>query len=146
MSSLIRAALLGLVLAGVAGCTSKPVMTPKEVLLVGHSYSNEDIQQAILKASAERGWTVRQITPGLVQADITVRNTFYAAVNIHYSLSNFRIEYRDSRALDYKNGKIHRNYNRWVYNLDKSIMRELQRIEANRMVQRATDEQRSNNY
>ena len=89
---------------------------------------------------------MRQTAPGLVQADITVRNTFYAAVNIRYSLSNFRIEYRDSRELGYNDGKIHRNYNRWVYNLDKSIMRELKRIEANRMVQRATDEQRSNNY
>ncbi|HCN45147.1 MAG TPA: hypothetical protein DIT18_05410 [Pseudomonas sp.] len=146
MSSLIRTAILGLMLAFVAGCTSKPVMAPKELLVVGHSYSNEEIQQAILKAAAERGWTVRRATPGLVQADITVRNTFFAAVDIHYSLSNFRIDYRDSRNLDYNNGKIHRNYNRWVYNLDKSIMRELQRIEADRMVQRAVNEQRSNNY
>lgn len=146
MSSLIRTAVLGLMLAFVAGCTSKPVMAPKELLVVGHSYSNEEIQQAILKAAAERGWTVRRATPGLVQADITVRNTFFAAVDIHYSLSNFRIDYRDSRNLDYNDGKIHRNYNRWVYNLDKSIMRELQRIEADRMVQRAVNEQRSNNY
>lgn len=146
MSSLIRTAVLGLMLAFVAGCTSKPVMAPKELLVVGHSYSNEEIQQAILKAAAERGWTVRRATPGLVQADITVRNTFFAAVDIRYSLSNFRIDYRDSRNLDYNDGKIHRNYNRWVYNLDKSIMRELQRIEADRMVQRAVNEQRSNNY
>lgn len=146
MSSMIRAALLGLVLAFVAGCTSKPVMVPKELLVVGHSYTDEEIQQAILKAAAERGWTVRRFTPGLVQADITVRNTFFAAVDIHYSLSNFRIDYRDSRGLDYNDGKIHRNYNRWVYNLDKSIMRELKRIESDRMVQRAINEQRSTNY
>ncbi|MFD2640611.1 hypothetical protein [Pseudomonas japonica] len=146
MSSMIRMALLGLALAFAAGCTSKPVMAPKELLVVGHSYSNDDIQRAILQAVAERGWTARNVVPGLVQADITVRNTFYAAVDIRYSLSNFRIDYRDSRGLDYNNGKIHRNYNRWVYNLDKSIMRELQRIETNRMVQRAVNEQRSNNH
>ncbi|WP_075802136.1 hypothetical protein [Pseudomonas putida] len=146
MSSMIRAALLGLVLAFVAGCTSKPVMVPKELLVVGHSYTDEEIQRAIVKASAERGWTVRSTSPGLVQADITVRNTFFAAVDIRYSLSNFRIEYRDSRNLGYNDGKIHRNYNRWVYNLDKSIMRELQRIESDRMVQRALNEQRSTTY
>lgn len=143
---MIRAALLGLVLAFVAGCTSKPVMAPKELLVVGHSYSDQEIQQAIVKGAAARGWTVRNVTPGLVQADITVRNTFFAAVDIRYSLSNFRIDYRDSRGLDYNNGKIHRNYNRWVYNLDKSIMRELQRTESDRMVQRAVNEQRSNSY
>lgn len=145
MSSLIRAALLGLMLTGLAACTSKPVMTPKEVLVVGHDYSNEDIQQAIVSAAAQRGWTVRQVTPGLVLADITVRNQFYAAVNIRYSLSNFRIEYRDSRELNYNDGKIHRNYNRWVYNLDKSIMRELKHIETGRVVQRALNDQNSNN-
>lgn len=143
---MIRAALAGLMLAALAGCTSKPVMVPKELLVVGHAYSNEEIQQSILKAVAERGWTARNVLPGLVQADITVRNTFYAAVDIRYSLSNFRIDYRDSRGLGYNNGKIHRNYNRWVYNLDKSIMRELQRIEADRLVQRAVNEQRSNNH
>lgn len=146
MSSMIRAALLGLVLAGLAGCTSKPVMAPKELLVVGHSYSNDEIQYAILQAAAQRGWSARPAGPGLVQADITVRNTFYAAVDIRYSLSNFRIDYRDSRGLDYKDGKIHRNYNRWVYNLDKSIMRELKRIETNRMVQRAVNEQNSTNH
>lgn len=143
---MIRAALLGLVLAFVAGCTSKPVMVPKELLVVGHSYSDVEIQEAIVKAATQRGWTVRRVTPGLVQADITVRNTFFAAVDIHYSLSNFRIDYRDSRGLDYKDGKIHRNYNRWVHNLDKSIMRELKRTESDRMVQRALNEHRSNNY
>ena len=143
---MIRVALLGLVLAFVAGCTSKPVMVPKELLVVGHSHTDEEIQQAILKAVTERGWTARRVTPGLVQADITVRNTFFAAVDIRYSLSNYRIDNRDSRGLDYKDGKIHRNYNRWVYNLDKSIMRELKRLESDRMVQRAINEQRSTNY
>ena len=122
MSSLIRAAVLGLALAGLAGCTSKPVLTPQEQLVVGHNYNHEQVQQAILKAVANRGWTPRKVTPNLIQADILVRNTFYAAVDIHYSVSNFRINYRDSRELGYKDGKIHRNYNRWVSMLDRDIM------------------------
>ena len=47
MSSLIRAALMGLVLIGLVGCTSKPLLTPKELLVVGHSYSHEEIKKAI---------------------------------------------------------------------------------------------------
>ncbi len=143
MSSLIRAALMGLVLIGLVGCTSKPLLTPKELLVVGHSYSHEEIKKAILTGAAERGWTVRHIGDEVIQADILVRNTFYARVDITYSLSNYRIDYRDSREMDYKNGKIHRNYNRWVKNLDKSILRALKRIETDRMVQRAVNEQQS---
>ncbi|MGH8380495.1 hypothetical protein [Pseudomonas sp.] len=135
MSSLIRAAVLGLALAGLAGCTSKPVLTPQEQLVVGHDYSHAQVQQAILKAVADRGWTARKVTPDLIQADILVRNTFYAAVDIRYSVSNFRINYRDSRELGYKDGKIHRNYNRWVNNLDKNIMRELNHLETRSTVQ-----------
>lgn len=143
MSSLIRAALMGLVLIGLVGCTSKPLLTPKELLVVGHSYSHEEIKKAILTGAAERGWTVRHIGDEVIQADILVRNTFYARVDITYSLSNYRIDYRDSREMDYKNGKIHRNYNRWVKNLDKSILRALKRIETDRMVERAVNEQQS---
>jgi len=66
-----------------------------------------------------------------------VRNTFYAAVDIHYSASQFRIDYRDSRELGYDGGKIHRNYNRWVYNLDRSIVRQLNALSADQLLQRS---------
>ncbi|MDF0734040.1 hypothetical protein P0Y43_25490 [Pseudomonas entomophila] len=125
MSPLIRAVALGLALTALAGCTSKPVMNPAEQLTASHGYTHPQVQQAILKAIAERGWTARNVGPSLIQADITVRNTFFAAVDIHYSTSQFRIAYRDSRELGYEDGKIHRNYNRWVYNLDRAILRQL---------------------
>lgn len=141
MSSLLRAAVLGLALTSLAACTSKPVLNPQEQLVSGHNFSQQQIQQAVLKAVADRGWTARSVKPNLIQADIVVRNTFYAAVDIHYSASNFRINYRDSRELGYKNGKIHRNYNRWVNNLDQSILQELQKLEAQRVVQSALNEQ-----
>ncbi|MCO7513237.1 hypothetical protein NJF44_00195 [Pseudomonas guariconensis] len=135
MSSLIRAAALGLALTALTGCTSKPVMNPAEQLAANHGYSQAQVQLAILKAIADRGWTARNVGPNLIQADITVRNTFFAAVDIHYSTSQFRIAYRDSRELGYKNGKIHRNYNRWVYNLDRSILRELNLLATQNILQ-----------
>ncbi|KNX76020.1 MULTISPECIES: hypothetical protein [Pseudomonas] len=135
MSPLIRAAALGLALTGLAGCTSKPVLNPAEQLTAGHNYSQAQVQQAILKAVAERGWTARNVGASVIQADITVRNTFFAAVDIHYSPSQFRIAYRDSRELGYKDGQIHRNYNRWVYNLDRSILRELNALNTQRILQ-----------
>ncbi|MBF8673277.1 hypothetical protein IRZ53_00825 [Pseudomonas fulva] len=137
MSSLLRAAALGLVLAGIAGCTSKPVLNPSEQLAGATPYSQQQVQQAILKAIVERGWTARSVGASVIQADITVRNTFYAAVDIHYSASQFRIDYRDSRELGYDGGKIHRNYNRWVYNLDRSIVRQLNALSADQLLQRS---------
>lgn len=125
MSPSIRATALCFALIGLVGCTSKPVLNPAEQLTASQPYSQSQVQQAILKAIAERGWTARAVGPAVIKADITVRNTFFAAVDIHYSTSQFRIAYRDSRELGYKDGKIHRNYNRWVYNLDRSIVREL---------------------
>ncbi|MDH0304226.1 MULTISPECIES: hypothetical protein [unclassified Pseudomonas] len=138
MSPLIRAAALGLALTGLAGCTSKPVLNPAEQLTASHNYSQPQVQQAILKAIAERGWTARNVGPSLIQADITVRNTFYAAVDIHYSPSQFRIAYRDSRELGYKDGKIHRNYNRWVYNLDRAIVQQLNNAYSQNLTQQGT--------
>ncbi|PYB94627.1 hypothetical protein [Pseudomonas fulva] len=137
MSSLLRAAALGLVLAGIAGCTSKPVLNPSEQLAAATPYTHQQVQQAILKAIVERGWTARSVGASVIQADITVRNTFYAAVDIHYSASQFRIDYRDSRELGYDDGKIHRNYNRWVYNLDRSIVRQLNALSADQLLQRS---------
>ncbi|WP_248918326.1 hypothetical protein [Pseudomonas entomophila] len=139
MSPSIRAVALGLALAGLAGCTSKAVLNPTEQLTASHAYSQPQVQQAILKAIAERGWTARNVGPNLIQADITVRNTFFAAVDIHYSPSQFRIAYRDSRELGYKDGKIHRNYNRWVYNLDRSIVRELNAAYTQSLVQQQSN-------
>ena len=46
-------------------------------------------------------------------------------IDIPYSANHYRIQYRDSSGLDYKDGKIHKNYIRWVRLLDKGIVREL---------------------
>lgn len=144
MSPLIRAAALGLALSGLAGCTSKPVMNPAEQLTASHTISHSQVQHAILKAIAERGWTARAIGPSVIEADITVRKTFFAAVDIHYSTSQFRIAYRDSRELGYKDGKIHRNYNRWVYNLDRSILRELTLMDTQNLLQQQSNASTNN--
>ena len=60
-----------------------------------------------------------------MQAHITVRGQYHAEIDIPYSADHYRIQYRDSSGLDYKDGKIHKNYIRWVRLLDKGILREL---------------------
>ena len=122
MSSLLRATLITLALLTGAGCTSKPVLNTQHDLPAGAQVSEEQVKQVIVTALQKREWTVQRLSPQLVQAEITVRNQFYAAIDIRYTRNSYAITYRDSRDLGYKDGKIHRNYNRWVNNLDSDIM------------------------
>ncbi len=122
MSSLLRAALITLALLTTAGCTSKPVLNTQHDLSTNTQVSEEQVKQVIVSALQKREWTVQRLSPQLVQAEITVRNQFHAEIDIRYTRNSYAITYRDSRDLGYKDGKIHRNYNRWVSMLDRDIM------------------------
>ena len=131
MSSLLRAALITLALLTAAGCTSKPVLNTQHDLPANAQVSEEKMKTVILNALQKREWTVQRLSPQRVQAEITVRNQYYAAIDITYTRNSYAITYRDSRELGYKDGKIHRNYNRWVNNLDSDIMAGLRSNGAN---------------
>ncbi|KWU50081.1 hypothetical protein [Pseudomonas palleroniana] len=122
MSSLLRATLITLALLSTAGCTSKPVLNTQHDLAASPQVSEEQVKQVIVNALQKREWTVQRLSPQLVQAEITVRNQFYAQIDIRYTRNSYAITYRDSRDLGYKDGKIHRNYNRWVSMLDRDIL------------------------
>ena len=131
MSSLLRAALITLALLTAAGCTSKPVLNTQHDLPANAQVSEEKMKTVIVNALQKREWTVQRLSPQRVQAEITVRNQYYAAIDITYTRNSYAIIYRDSRELGYKDGKIHRNYNRWVNNLDSDIMASLRSNGAN---------------
>ena len=122
MSSLLRVTLITLALLTTAGCTSKPVLNTQHDLPANAQVSEEKMKTVIVNALQKREWNVQRLSPQLVQAEITVRNQYYAAIDIRYTRNSYAITYRDSRELGYKDGKIHRNYNRWVNNLDNDIM------------------------
>lgn len=125
MTYLLRITLIALALLTTVSCTSKRMLTPDRTLHASIHSDRAQMQQAIVKALVGRGWTVQEITPQRVQAQITVREQYHAEIDIPYSADHYRIQYRDSRGLDYKDGKIHKNYIRWVRLLDKGILREL---------------------
>ena len=125
MTYLLRATLIALALLSTVACSSKRLLTPDRTLPVTLKTDRAQMQQAIVKTLVARQWTVQQITPNRVQAQITVRGQYHAEIDIPYSADHYRIQYRDSSGLDYKDGKIHKNYIRWVRLLDKGIVREL---------------------
>ena len=122
MSSLLRVTLITLTLLVTAGCTSKPILNTQHDLPANAQVSEEKMKAVIVNALQKREWTVQRLSPQLVQAEITVRNQYYAAIDIRYTRNSYAITYRDSRDLGYKDGKIHRNYNRWVSMLDRDIL------------------------
>lgn len=126
MSRFTRFGLILALLLGVAACTSKPVMNIENRTPVVAVRSEDDMRRAILAALQSRQWTVERADRGNIMAMIQ-RRSHQAEISIPYSASNYSIRYRDSQNLGYKNGKIHRNYNKWIHNLDRSIQQELNR-------------------
>lgn len=139
MSSLLRATLIVLALLTTVSCTSKRMYTPNRVIPATITADQDQVKQATLKNLVARKWEVQRISPGLIQAQITVRQEFHAEIDIEYSASFYKIVYRDSRDLDYKDGKIHKNYIRWVRLLDKGILRELRDNQNERTAQQLSD-------
>jgi len=89
--------------------------------------SLDEVRAAIIRGASSRGWTIESQSPGLITANIMVRNKHSATVDIHYTETSFDIKYRDSFNLNYnpKTGTIHPNYDRWVNYLSESIRREM---------------------
>lgn len=72
---------------------------------------------------------VSEIKPGLIRAELYVRS-HHAVVEIPYSDKFYSILYVESENLKYDDGEIHRNYNRWVNNLNVDIKRKLAQMAA----------------
>lgn len=124
MSRFNRIALLTLLVLGITACTSKPVVNIENSAPPAAVKGQDDMRRAILTALQRRQWTVERADSGQILALIT-RRSHQAQVTIPYTASTYAIRYRDSHNLDYRKGKIHRNYNRWVQNLDRGIQQEL---------------------
>ncbi len=86
------------------------------------SLNDEQIVKTMQTGGMVRGWIIKQLEPGHLEATIYVRSHM-AKVDITYDAAAYSIRYNDSENLGYKNGKIHRNYNKWVKNLDMDIQR-----------------------
>lgn len=70
---------------------------------------------------------MREERPGVITGHIQVRQ-HQANISIPYNTVHYSINYVSSVNLDDKGeGKIHRNYNRWINGLNQAIQLELNR-------------------
>jgi len=85
------------------------------------------VRSAIITAGTSLGWHVVDAGPGRLEGTLHLR-THTAVVDIPYSAARYSILYRSSEDLQAADGKIHKNYNGWVQNLDRAIRTEISRI------------------
>ena len=86
--------------------------------------SPAEVRAAIVRAGAGLGWIMKDAGPGMINGTLLLR-THTAEVQIPYSATSYGIVYRSSINLQESGGKIHRNYNGWVQNLNRGINAQL---------------------
>lgn len=119
MKKVVRALAVIAVIGALAGCArTAPVEQIHTTVSSGHTA--DQVKKAILKAGIQREWIMTEAGPGVITGRLQARD-HSAEVRIPYSASSYSINYSSSMNLKFADGKIHKNYNRWVRNLDKDI-------------------------
>ncbi len=126
MNRSIACAMLILVLAATATDARKKIVNFEKVA-IPEGLSLAQVERAITTGIVDRSWIPKVLAPGHVEAALLIRS-HTAIIDIKFDESTYSITYRDSINLDYKNGKIHRSYNRWVANLNLALLRRLSSV------------------
>jgi len=106
------------------GCSRVQPVLNFENTPVTYNLQSEDVKAAIVTAAVNRGWVITSNEPGELTAKVSARD-HSADIRIPYSEKYYSIIYVSSVNLKAANGNIHRNYNRWVNNLNADIQKQL---------------------
>lgn len=87
---------------------------------VPRTVSMAELEKTIRVAAANRGWTVKRMGRGKIEARVAARD-HVAVVDISYSRQSYSITYKSSVNLKYDGTRIHKNYNSWVQLLANDI-------------------------
>jgi len=85
----------------------------------------QKIGDVIKLAASSRKWVAQDLNPGVMKLTHRKKN-HVAEVEVSYNKSSYSIKYLNSSNLLYNGSMIHRNYNRWVANLEQDIEMNLQ--------------------
>jgi hypothetical protein len=102
--------------------TDAPAMTTS-----GKALSAAQVRSAIFTAGTSLGWSIKDAGAGRLEGTLHLRE-HTAVVEIPYSASRYSITFKSAENLQAGDGKIHKNYNGWVQNLDRAIKTEMSRI------------------
>jgi len=119
----VKAFLVLSVLIVAVGCRTAPIYNVTNQGIVpsgGKPKSLEQIKTAIVEAGRAKGWIMKDIAPGRLDAELHLRS-HVAFVEITYSPTSYSITYKNSINLNYDGTNIHSNYNSWIQNLQREI-------------------------
>lgn len=139
--------LLSSTLVFVTGCSHQLYlydMPTQSIVTNKKQASEDDIKKAIITAGASRGWVMHVNSPGHISATLNIR-VHMAMVTIDYDTESYSIKYLDSTNLKYQpagtdttdedgmstistQAVIHKAYNLWISELDRSIKAQLSTI------------------
>lgn len=112
------------ILFAVAGCSAVPVaqVTDEPFFAASKNADLNKITEKILEAGKRRGFSMKVIAPGHIEAFYAKREV-RAVMDVKYTTEHFSITYKDSTNLKYDpaNKTISRHYNTWVKNLKADI-------------------------
>lgn len=127
MNKIIKISLASVFLFTVTACSNTQPIHNVEQATVASSLSQPQVRTAIVQAATNRGWVIEEESGDEIIAVINVR-THQAKVRIPYSDNDYSIHYESSVNLKQRGSAIHRNYNRWVHNLNNDIRRNMNLI------------------
>lgn len=125
--SMVRIILSVALVIGLTGCSRVANIynvQNHEVPPIATKLANKEIGQKIIQAAAYKGWDCKDSGNNKLACSLQVRE-HHADVEIIYNHNDFSINLLDSKNLKGSNGKIHRNYNKWIKSLEKEIVMEL---------------------
>jgi hypothetical protein len=127
----IKLALAGAAVAlGLVACTAAPIYNVTDAPLSpssGRVVPASEVRQTIITAGAALGWNIVDAGPGRLVGTLNLR-THSAVVDIPYSASKFSIQYKSGENLRAADGTIHKNYNGWIQNLERSVRSAVARL------------------
>lgn len=88
----------------------------------GKPISAEQAKNIFKKAAIARGWRVRDGEDNSLIAELYIRK-HWAQIRFTNTEKTYNITYLNSQNLNYRDGKIHRNYNNWIIKLDRTFQK-----------------------
>ena len=92
--------------------------------------SAAQMKKAIYLAASSKGWRLKEINSKTIQAAY-IKNSGSGIIDITYDRNGYKINVNKASTLMDANGNVHKNLNRWIRNLDKSIQQELLKLQIN---------------
>ncbi len=120
-------AILVLMAVSIISCRMGPVLNVEGepiTLGTGEKVTLQQIEKAIRRAGASRGWVMAPQSLGHLVGTLNQRQHI-AVVDVTFDTKSYSIRYKDSTNLKYDGTSIKRNYNNWIKFLTQSINREL---------------------